>query len=374
MNMYFPIELLHSRKEENQFTDREFAKSMAEKLSVNLAAFHVGAVIKDIKMTPFAILFDVEPDEGVSVKKIKDLRVDLEVQLGAPVEIENSGNQYYTIKIAMKNWRRPIVGLRNILESDEYTNSGMKLPVAAGMDVLGKPFVFDLAETPHLLVAGTTGSGKSTFLNDMILSLMYSKSPEDVRFIMIDPKGVELTAYNGIPHLLLPVFHNSSFSAFVFAEKEMNRRYQLFSEINVKDIDSYNSHPARNQKLPRVVVIVDEYMDMMKETPSETEAAVASLARKARASGIHLVLSTQRPSSDIITGSIKANIPCRASFTVVDGRESKIIIDRTGAERLLGNGDMLYSAAESSKPVHAQAAYVSYSEVDAVIDYFRARR
>lgn len=373
MSNRFPIELLKDYHVENKYTDREFAKQMADTLAANLVAFKVGAVIKDIKMTPFAILFDVTPDAGVSIKKIKDLRVDLEVQLGAPVEIVGLGAQQYTIKIALKNWNRPIIGLKKILESEEFINNDFVLPIAAGMDVIGKPFVFDLVETPHLLVAGTTGSGKSTFLNDLILSILYLKTPADVQFIMIDPKRVELGYYNGLPHLMMPVVKDSK-SAFIAlnkAKEEMDRRYQIFSELHVKDIESYNAKHGDKDRLPRIVIIVDEYMDMMDEAPKETEAVITSLSRMARASGIHLILSTQRPSSDVITNSIKANLPCRASFTVVDWRESKVIIDRTGAERLLGNGDMLYSAMDSADPVHAQAAYVSYAEVDSVIDYVK---
>ena len=217
---------------------------------------------------------------------------------------------------------------------------------------------------------GTTGSGKSTFLNDIVLSLIYTKAPEDVRFLMIDPKGVELTAYNSTPYMLMPVITDSvkALSAMKWVDDEMRKRYNTFSGYGVKNIESYNEAVPVENRLPRIVVIVDEYMEMMFQAPKELEMYITSLSRLARASGIHLVLATQRPSSDVITSDIKANIPCRASFTVVDWRESKTILDRTGAERLLGNGDMLYSAAESSIPIHAQASYVSYEEVDRVIE------
>ena len=371
----FPIELLNEYQYKSKYTDREYAKKMAEILSENLTAYKVGAVIKDIHMTPFAIMFDVVPDAGVSVKKFKDLRVDLEVRLAAPVEIENYGEKQYTIKIAMKSWLRPIVGLRSILESDEYTQSHFAIPIAAGMDVMGKPFVFDLAETPHLLVAGCTGSGKSTFLNDLILSILYSKSPQEVKMMMIDPKGVELVTYNGIPYLQEKVVTSSeqAIDSMNSIINTMNQRYRMFSKVNARDIEAYNAQMTANEKVPRIVIIVDEYMDMMLNHPKEVESAVGTIARTGRAAGIHLVLSTQRPSSDIVTGQIKANIPCRASFTVVDKRESKVIIDRTGAERLMGNGDMIYSPAEVAIPVHVQAAYVKYGEVDSVIHFVRNR-
>ena len=369
----FPLKLLGDYHIESKYTNRDFAKSMADELSENLTAFKVGAVIKDIHMTPFAIMFDVVPDVGVSVKKFKDLRVDLEVRLGAPVEIENYGDQQYTIKIAMKNWSRPIVGLKSILESKEFNDSEYILPIAAGMDVMGRPFVFDLAETPHLLVAGCTGSGKSTFLNDLILSILYSKPSSEVKMVMIDPKGVELVTYNGIPYLYGPVVTSleQAIDSLNMIADMMNKRYQMFSKVTARDIDSYNARVPEKDRVPRIVIIVDEYMDMMLNNPKDVEASVGTIARMGRAAGIHLVLSTQRPSTDIVTGQIKANIPCRASFTVVDKRESKIIIDRTGAERLMGNGDMIYSATDIAIPVHAQAAYVSYKEVDSVIDFVR---
>ncbi len=375
MKSLFPIALLDDYHVESKYSDREYAKKMANELSDSLIAFKVGATIKEIKLTPFAILFDVIPDAGVSVKKIKDLRVDLEVRLASPVEIVDIGNKEYTIKIAMKNWNRPIIGLKSILESNEFKSNNYSIPIAAGMDVIGKPFVFDLADTPHLLVAGCTGAGKSTFLNDMILSILYSRTAEQVQLVMIDPKRVELGACDGLPHMMMPVIKDShdAFDALNTVRSEMERRYQLFGNASVKNIESYNVKVDKKEKLSRIVVIVDEYMDMMAEASKKLESLVASIARMARAAGIHLVLSTQRPSNDVITGSIKSNIPCRASFTVVDWRESKTILDRTGAERLIGNGDMLFSTADSAMPVHAQAAYVSYREVDAILDYVKSK-
>ena len=375
MKFYFPIDLLEDYHIENKFTNRDFAKNQAEVLSNNLKAFKVGAVIQNIRMTPLAILFDVFPDVGVSVKKIKDLRVDLEVQFGAPVEIVSIGDKQYSVKIAMKNLERPIVGLKSILKSDEFVKCSFEIPIAAGMDIVGSPFVFDLAEAPHMLVAGCSGSGKSVFINDLLLSVMYTKSPKEVRLILIDPKRVELGAYAGLPHLMMPVAFTSqeAFSVFNSVKAEMEKRYKLMSAARVKNIDAYNSKQNDRDKLPRIIIVVEEYMDMMEEAPKELENVVSSIARMARAAGIHLVLSTQRPSSDIISSSIKANLPCRASFTVVDWRESKIILDRTGAERLLGNGDLLYSATETDKPIHAQAAYVSYTELDSVIAYLKRK-
>lgn len=370
MGYRFPsLDLLKFYNPKNNFTNREYVQAMGEELSSVLESFKVKCRITDIRMTPFAVLFDVMPDPGVSVKTFRNLRVDLEVHMASPVEIVSIGDKKYTIGLAIKNWVRPTIGLRDILESEDFRKNECILPIAAGMDVLGKPFIFDLAATPHLLVAGTTGSGKSTFLNDIVMSIVYTKAPEDVRFLMIDPKGVELTAYNNIPYMLMPVITESgkALAAMKWVDEEMRRRYNTFSGYGVKTIEAYNAAVPADSKLPRIVVVVDEYMEMMFHAPKDLEMYIASLSRLARASGIHLVLATQRPSSDVITSDIKANIPCRASFTVVDWRESKTILDRTGAERLLGNGDMLFSAADSSVPIHAQASYVSYEEVDQVI-------
>lgn len=370
MGYRFPsLDLLKFYNPKNNFTNREYVQAMGEELSSVLESFKVKCRITDIRMTPFAVLFDVMPDPGVSVKTFRNLRVDLEVHMASPVEIVSIGDKKYTIGLAIKNWVRPTIGLRDILESEDFRKNECILPIAAGMDVLGKPFIFDLAATPHLLVAGTTGSGKSTFLNDIVMSIVYTKAPEDVRFLMIDPKGVELTAYNNIPYMLMPVITESgkALASMKWVDEEMRRRYNTFSGYGVKTIEAYNAAVPADSRLPRIVVVVDEYMEMMFHAPKDLEMYIASLSRLARASGIHLVLATQRPSSDVITSDIKANIPCRASFTVVDWRESKTILDRTGAERLLGNGDMLFSAADSSVPIHAQASYVSYEEVDQVI-------
>ena len=372
----FPINLLSEYQTDTKSSNRDYAKEKANLLSENLDAFKVGATITQVRNTPFAVLCDLVPDEGVSVKKIKDLRVDLEVRLGLPVEIVSLGEQRFTVKIALKEWSRPVIGLRKVLESEDFMTNEYKLPIAAGMDVMGNPFVFDLAETPHLLVAGCTGAGKSTFLNDLILSLIYSRSPKEVKFLMIDPKGVELVPYNGIPHMQKSVVTDvkDAIELLQTISTVSRERFDLFGEENARDIDAYNAKMPEGEKIPRVVIIVDEFMDMMKASPKEVEGVIKALASSGRATGIHLVLSTQRPSSDVVTSSIKGNIPCRASFVVVDKRESKIIIDRTGAERLLGNGDMLYSATESSKPIHAQASYVSYEDVDKVLRHLRKNR
>ena len=366
----FPkLDLLEYHNPENDFTDMDYVKALGVELENVLDSFKVKCSLDSIRMSPFAVLFDIVPSTGTSVKDIQSLRVELEVYLASPVEIANIGEKKYTVGIAIKKWDRPTIGLRDIMETDEFKNNDFSIPIAAGMNVMGKPFVFDLAATPHLLVAGATGSGKSIFLNDIVMSIVYTKSPEDVKFIMIDPKGVELTPYNGIPHMLMPVITESekAFAGLKWVDEEMRRRYKSFADFGVKNIESFNKAVSPEIRLPRIVIVVDEYMEMMFQARKNLEMYIDSLSRLGRASGIHLVLSTQRPSSDVITSNIKSNIPCRASFTVVDWRESKTILDRTGAERLLGNGDMLYSLGVSSMPVHAQASFVSYDEIDRVI-------
>ncbi len=367
----FPdINMLEYHNPQNNFTNREYVAEMAKEVVSTLEAYKVKGTVTDVRMTPFAVLFDIVPDPGVTVKSIQNLRVELEVHMASPVEIVSIGAGKYTIGLAVKNWNRPLIGLRDIMETQEFRENDYAVPIAAGMNVLGKPFVFDLAATPHLLVAGTTGSGKSTFLNDIVLSILYTRTPEEVRFIMVDPKGVELQAYNKIPHMLFPVIKSSkeALEKMKMAEALMTERYNIFASHGVKSIEGYNEIMPEGQKMPRFVIIVDEYMEMMFLADKELEGSIEHLSRLARAAGIHLILATQRPSSNVITAAIKANIPCRASFTVVDWRESKTIIDRTGAERLLGNGDMLYSAADAAIPIHAQASFVSYAEVDRAID------
>lgn len=374
MEYSFPsISLLERHNTQNSFTDEDYVLALKDYLKDAFRGFKIKGEITDSHPTPFAVLFNVMPEPGESVKKYKSYRVDFEVQMASPIEIVGLGENEGTIGLAVKNWDRAMIGLRDIMETDEFKNNDYIIPIAAGMDVLGKPFVFDLVDTPHLLVAGTTGSGKSVFLNDIILSILYTKTPREVQLVMIDPKMVELGAYDGIPHLYMPVImdSNKALSAMEIIDKEMMRRYELFSSFGVKNIDDYNGAVADEAKLPRIVIIIDEYMEMMYSAPDTLEELVARISRLARAAGVHLVMATQRPSSNIITPSIKANLPCRASFTVIDWRESKTILDRTGAERLLGNGDMLFSASGSSVPIHAQAAYVDYDEVDQVIEVIK---
>ncbi len=367
MNNYNQLDYHNSK---NDFTDFEYVQAMKEDLVSTLRAFKVMGEIVDIHMTPFAVMFDVNPEPGESIKTYRKLRVDLEVHMASPIEIVSLEEKEGIIGIVIKRWTRPLIGLRDIMESDEFQNCNYVIPIAAGMDVLGKPFVFDITQAPHLLVAGTTGSGKSVFLNTIIMSIILNKTPDEVELIMVDPKMVELGAYNSIPHLIQPVIYDNreTLNSLRWLDSEMMRRYNLFASVGVKTIHDYNNTVSTDERLSRIVMIIDEYMELMYYAPEELEELVKRISRLARSAGVHLVMSTQRPSKNVITPEIKANIPCRASFTVVDWRESKTILDRTGAERLLGSGDMLFSEAASSIPVHAQSAYVSYKEIDRVIE------
>ncbi|MEK9176309.1 MAG: FtsK/SpoIIIE domain-containing protein, partial [Patescibacteria group bacterium] len=267
-----------------------------------------------------------------------------------------------------------IVGLRTMLSSDVMRKNKSKLTVSMGLDVSGNPITADLGRMPHVLVAGTTGSGKSVLINSFISSLLFRASPEEVKLILIDPKRVELTSYNGIPHLMVPVIVEVEkiLSALKWATNEMDRRYKTFAERGVRNIDSYNEL-AGFQALPYIVIFVDELADLMMFAPVEVEDTVARLAQMARATGIHLVVSTQRPSVDVITGLIKANIPCRIAFNVSSMIDSRVIIDGPGAEKLLGRGDMLYIPPDQAKPTRIQGAFVSDKEVKKLVEFLKSK-
>ena len=274
--------------------------------------------------------------------------------------------------------------LRDLLETEEFKNSKSKISFAAGRDIAGKAVVADIAKMPHLLVAGATGSGKSVCINTLIMSILYKASPDEVKLIMVDPKVVELSVYNGIPHLMIPVVTDpkKAAGALNWAVAEMTKRYQLFAEYNVRDIKGYNEKILQlpvmeeeepHQKMPQIVIIVDELADLMMVAPGEVEEAICRLAQLARAAGIHLVLATQRPSVNVITGLIKANMPSRIAFSVSSGVDSRTIIDMNGAEKLLGKGDMLFYPSGYQKPARVQGAFVSDKEVQSVVDFLKSK-
>lgn len=372
-----PISLLRDYSADSIFTDADRVRGLAEVLQSTCNAFNIDARVTDVKATSLAITFTLSLAAGVSVKSITKLKADFELHLASEIEFSGYGEGKNSIQILAKNMNRPMIGLKSVMSTRDFEESESPLTVAAGVDVQGNPFIIDIAQAPHMLIAGTTGSGKSVFIDDILISILCKAKPEEVRLLLIDPKIVELNPYNNVPHLLAPVINTpeESLNSFMWVEDEMLRRYDTFSSVNVKHIDVYNSYAEKNglDKLPRILIIVDEFTDLMLESPKETNEVIDRIARLGRAAGVHLILATQLPVAKIVTPQIKANIPCRASFTVVDGRESRIILDKTGAERLLGNGDMIFSQSEHGGSVHAQAAYVSETELWNIVNYIKSK-
>ena len=319
---------------------------------------------------------------GVKVSKIVGLSDDIKLNLATPdIRIEAPIPGKAAVGIEVPNKENSPVMLRDLLQSEEFKNAKSKLSFAAGKDIAGKPVVADIAKMPHLLIAGATGSGKSVCINTLIMSVIYKAKPSEVKLIMIDPKVVELSVYNGIPHLLIPVVTDpkKASGALNWAVAEMTGRYQKFADAGVRDIKSYNAKMDKltnkddpdYQKMPQIVIIVDEFADLMMVAPGEVEDSVCRLAQLARAAGIHLVLATQRPSVNVITGLIKANIPSRIALSVSSAVDSRTIIDSAGAEKLLGNGDMLFAPQNLPKPIRVQGAFVSDEERDSVVSFLK---
>ena len=357
-------------------------KETAEKLQRTLQTFGVGVTITNISCGPTVTRYEILPEMGVKVSKIVSLTDDIKLNLAAEdIRMEAPIPGKSAIGIEIPNKVKQSVILRDLLESDAFKNSKSKLSFAVGRDLEGNVIIADIARMPHVLVAGATGSGKSVCINTMIMSIIYHAKPTEVKMIMVDPKVVELSVYNGIPHLLLPVVTDpkKAASALNWAVAEMEKRYVSFAEYGVRGIEGFNELIDRTspvdelgqpvRRMPQILIIVDELADLMMVAPGDVENAICRLAQKARAAGIHLVLATQRPSVDVITGLIKANIPSRIAFAVSSGVDSRTILDMNGAEKLLGRGDMLYSPAGSSKPIRVQGAFVSDDEVKAAVDY-----
>ncbi len=354
-------------------------KDNAEKLVSVLKSFGVETTIVDICRGPSVTRYELSPAAGVRISKITGLADDIALSLAATgVRIEAPIPGKAAVGIEVPNKTRESVTLREILESKDYKSqvSRSKLTVALGKDITGNICTMDISKMPHLLVAGTTGSGKSVCLNAMILSILYNATPEEVKLVMIDPKQVEFTNYNGLPHLLIPVVTDpkKAAGALAWAVKEMLNRYKSFSENNVRDIKGYNElakmDPEKNP-MPQIVIFIDEFADLMMAASAEVEDSVCRLAQMARAAGMHLVIATQSPRVDVITGLIKANIPSRLSLKVSNGTDSRIILDMIGAEKLLGNGDMLFNPVGVSKPTRIQGCYVPDNEIRSVIDFIK---
>ena len=371
-----PVSLLEINEKSMGGDTDDSLKETAALLQETLKNFGVKATVEHISQGPSVTRFELKPEVGTKVNKILNLTDDIKLNLAAQdVRIEAPIPGKAAVGIEIPNKEKIPVLIRDLIDSKDYRSSTANLTYAVGKDITGKIIISDIAKMPHLLVAGSTGSGKSVFINTLILSLLYKSSPEDVKLIMIDPKVVELSVYNGIPHLLLPVVSDprQANAALAWAVAEMMRRYKAFSDFSVRDMRSYNEKAEGNgvEKLPHIVIIVDELADLMMVAQKDVEASICRLTQLARAAGIHLIIATQRPSVDVITGLIKANMPSRLAFRVSSGVDSRTILDTVGAERLLGNGDMLFHPQSFNKPLRVQGAYVSDDEVNAVVDFLK---
>jgi len=349
----------------------------ANKLEETLGSFGVEAKVNQVSKGPSVTRFELQPSPGVKVSKIVNLADDIALGLAASgVRIEAPIPGKAAVGIEVPNKKQTPVFLREVLDSDEFKESNKKLAFALGKDIGGAVVVGDLSKMPHTLIAGATGSGKSVCINSLIISILYKYSPDDVKLLLVDPKVVELSVYNGIPHLLIPVVTDpkKAAAALNWAVNEMTKRYNLFAEKGVRNIDSYNGLYEKGlveEKLPYVVIVVDELADLMMVCANEVEDYIGRLAQMARAAGMHLVIATQRPSVDVITGVIKANIPSRISFAVSSQVDSRTILDSSGAEKLLGRGDMLYAPVGENKPLRVQGCFISEEEVESVIDFIK---
>ena len=356
----------------------------AQKLQSTLDSFGVHVTITNVSCGPAVTRYELQPEQGVKVSKITSLADDIKLNLAAAdVRIEAPIPGKAAVGIEVPNKENVTVMLRDLFESNEFTEHSSKIAFAVGKDIAGQTIVTDIGKMPHLLIAGATGSGKSVCINTLIMSILYKASPEDVRLIMVDPKVVELSIYNGIPHLLIPVVTEpkKASAALNWAVMEMDERYNKFATLGVRDLKSYNERiqetaeqgltDEKFQKLPQIVIIVDELADLMMVASGEVEEAICRLAQKARAAGLHLIIATQRPSVNVITGLIKANVPSRIAFAVSSTVDSRTILDGAGAEKLLGKGDMLFFPSGYPKPIRVQGAFVSDREVSAVVDFIK---
>ena len=368
----------------NEYTDGQYwiideeTKRAAEVLRQTLEEFRIKAEVTGIRKGPVITMFEILPAPGVKLSKIVNLADNIALRLAASrVRIVAPIPGKHAVGIEVPNKHRAIVSFQEMIDSGAYDNNKMEIPIILGKDITGDVQIIDLVQTPHLLIAGATGSGKSVCVNSIICSILYSKTPEEVRLLLIDPKIVELKMYNDIPHLLTRVVTEPkrAFQALQYCIYEMERRYSLLDALGVRDIRSYNKkikerHLATSH-LPYLVIVVDEFADLMATTGKELESTIARLAAMSRAVGLHLILATQRPSIDVITGLIKANIPTRIAFMVAGKFDSRIIIDQVGAEKLLGRGDMLFTSAWDPNPNRIQGAFLSEEEVERITDHVR---
>ena len=373
-----PVSLLNEGEPFNEEYSVKELREVASKLQKTLTSFNVDAKVVNVTRGPTVTQYEVQPNVGVKVSKILGLSDDIALNLAAKsIRIEAPIPGKSAVGIEVPNKTKETVWLREVIDSDAFQEAKSKVSFALGKSIDGEPFVSDIAKMPHMLIAGSTGSGKSVCINSILVSLLYKAKPNEVKLILIDPKVVELGVYNGIPHLLIPVVTDpkKAAGALNWAVQEMGARYKLFAAKGVRDIRGYNE--ALNQEgedgiLPQIVIVVDELADLMMVAPSEVEEAICRLAQMARAAGMHLIIATQRPSVDVVTGIIKANIPSRIAFTVSSQIDSRTILDMAGAEKLLGKGDMLYYPIGESKPIRVQGTFVSDKEIEEIIDFVKA--
>ena len=372
-----PVQLLAEGDKKAIKGGKKAVADTATRLQKTLYSFGVSAKVENVSVGPAITRYELKPAEGVRVSKIANLADDIALSLAAEtirIEAPIPGKQ--AVGIEVPNKENEIVPLRDIIDSDSFKNHKSKLSFALGKDVAGEEVVTDIAKMPHVLIAGSTGSGKSVCINTLIASIIYKAKPSEVKLVMVDPKVVELSVYNGIPHLLIPVVTDpkKAAGALAWAVQEMVNRYSLFASKNVRDIKGYNSaleEEGEGQKLPQIVIIIDELSDLMMVSPKDVEDSICRLAQMARAAGMHLVIATQRPSVDVITGIIKANIPSRIAFAVSSQVDSRTILDMAGAEKLLGKGDMLFYPAGAPKPTRIQGAFISDKEVEKIVDFIK---
>lgn len=373
-----PVQLLSEGEKKFVKGGKKAVTDTAAKLQKTLYSFGVSAKVENVSVGPAITRYELKPAEGVRVSKIANLADDIALNLAAEtirIEAPIPGKQ--AVGIEIPNKENEIVHLRDIIDCSKFIEHKSKLAFALGKDVAGEEVVTDIAKMPHVLIAGATGSGKSVCINTLIASIIYKAKPSEVKLVMVDPKVVELSVYNGIPHLLIPVVTDpkKAAGALAWAVQEMENRYSLFASKNVRDIKGYNEEldkEGSTEKLPQIVIIIDELADLMMVSSKEVEDSICRLAQKARAAGMHLVIATQRPSVDVITGIIKANIPSRISFAVSSQVDSRTILDMAGAEKLLGKGDMLFYPAGAAKPTRVQGAFISDKEVEKVVDFVKA--
>ncbi|MCR5650587.1 MAG: DNA translocase FtsK [Lachnospiraceae bacterium] len=365
--------------EEGSKKNTENEMEVARKLKATLESFGVNMTLQDISVGPTVTRYELLPEAGVKVSKIISLTDDIKLALAAEnirIEAPIPGKSAVGIEVPNKHVK-PVM-LRTLLESEEFRQSSSRISFAVGKDIGGKAVVFDIAKMPHVLIAGATGAGKSVCINTIIMSILFKARPDEVKLIMIDPKVVELSVYNGIPHLLTPVVTDpqKAAGALMWGVQEMEKRYRLFAEYAVRDLAGYNAKAVKEGKdpIPKLVIIVDELADLMMSAKNDVENSIVRLAQKARAAGIHLIIATQRPSVDVITGLIKANMPSRIAFTVTSGTDSRTILDMVGAEKLLGRGDMLFHPVGYPKPARVQGAFVSDGDVEKVAEFVRNQK